>query len=323
MSLLVDYAYTTLKRLEDEGIKDASPTDDDKFRRLIRTFSNLINTLTDQVFQPLTETILVDGNKTSVITHTKLHPILKKGTIRILSTGPSSPANLPLQSISFPRRSIITNSSTTLADGDTVIGGPGDRILELKFGQFPDGRKNISFPGTFGRMERVPEITATTTTEITKTTTAITVGAGEAINLRPGFTIDILDSLGVSVRAIIASMSYASNTITIEPSGEEALPDDLSVASGATLTSFGRVPREIERVLLRIIQLNKEDLGASTGSSAPSVPGGPIKREEVDSYSIEYFQSGDESARAIAVTVDEMVTKILDEFTAPPSVWSI
>ncbi|KKW13134.1 MAG: hypothetical protein UY48_C0004G0009 [Candidatus Gottesmanbacteria bacterium GW2011_GWB1_49_7] len=206
----------------------------------------------------------------------------------------------------YPYDPILGQNSgwSTLPNAFWEVGGRSVYLSDRFFGQ---GFLNLKVSGVFGWVENSRGLVTTTTTVDVKTNdTTITVADASTF-----FARDVIDLAGPTgstpLRAIIESVNYTTNKFTVD-----VVSDPITVPLGSTVSTWGQVPSEIERVLA---VWSYNILLAQLGLSSP-IPVGRLKKESTDSYFYELYGPS-ENAYTGDVTGDPLMDSILDSFTAP------
>jgi len=297
--------YTCPTRIREAGVDADLPNE--RLWAQINWISAAINKLTGQFFQPYETTTRVDGRDSSIVGHRALVPIIKLAKLTIYDTD-HNPGGLRRRRMWLPQTIPLEDADVLLAgaivDADAYRVADDRRTVELLAGRFPDGRQNVEMDGVFGWMEDVAEASTTTTTDINDASTSVTLDSVDGIYFDD--TLDITDTNDNQVRLWVLTVDVTTKEITFDKVNWIRG----TVLSGATVKRYGRVPRGVERIALRMVELQ------AVNSAAPTT--GRIRSEKVDEYSISFFGPEDIGI-SVPLVGDSLVGALLEEYSAPPS----
>ncbi|MEW6556025.1 MAG: hypothetical protein AB1349_01570 [Elusimicrobiota bacterium] len=245
------FEYTTISRLRNEGIS-VQELDDQRARDIIELMSLYINSLTDQWFTPVEDTVSLDGNNTSSIFLRNLIPIIKVKRLCV--------------------------SDEVIEPEKYQIDWRRIRLLE---GHFPEGRLNIEIEGVFGWLENQKEQSALLQSEIITGSVEAILDSVEGFNVRD--IVDFIDTKNHGIRIIINEIDVQSRKLKFD-----SVRVTLKIEPGAKVISYGTVPKLIERACMLLVINNKEKINSAEWSEKKF--SGLLKRETVDNYSWEIFQ---------------------------------
>ena len=187
------------------------------------------------------------------------------------------------------------------------------RAIERVRANFPGGARNVKVVGALGWIEEAHYHTTTTTAAITDASTSVTVTDASGFEYRD--VVDIYNTTS-SVRAIVTQVNRATNTVTFGTAfGSRFVPD--TIAAGATIRTFGKVPRGIELVANYLVGKAIQDFQARQANNANPIDPARIKREKTDDYEYELFSAVD--AKSV-ITGNATFDSILQGFTRPGGV---
>lgn len=253
----IDFRYTTLQRLRDDGITIAELSDVNAIR-LIKFYSEMINKWTGQWFFPIKETINLSGKGRASIWREDLIPILEVDSITI-----DHSKNLE-KAISVFGNPI--QSGTTVLTSDqfetSTSGGYNspDRIIELTtgsalnrfetVGKFPLGARNTAIGGTFGWLDQKDKLSTTISGALSTGDTTIVVA--DSTNMEQHDVARIGDT-DPFIYVVISAVNLTTDTITFDT--VQTIP---TISSGAAFVVFGSLPEAIMYSTERLISTFKD-----------------------------------------------------------------
>jgi hypothetical protein len=289
---------------------------------LIHEVSSIIDSLTDQWFNAEHGTYEFNGGDRALVQHSHQIPFVSVDSIAILGDRTnyrgrsySAAVNAPMpaydQSRDGPIRSgMLFGGVGTLSSTEYVV---HNRALERVRSPFPGGAKNVQVVGALGWIEDAHYYTTTTTADITNASTSVTVTDASEFEYRD--VVDIVAAAG-SLRAVVTSVTKATNTVTFGTAfGARFIPDTL--AAGATIRTFGKVPRGIELVANYLVGGAIREFQARQADNDNPLDPARIKRERTDDYEYELFSASD--AKSI-ITGNAKFDSILSGFARPGGV---
>lgn len=275
--------YATIQQLRDEGLT-VTEVSDDKARSLIRLMSSMLDRLTGQFFVPEEMTLLRDGDRSGMVTHPELVPILEVMELYHVS------------------REMLDADIDLLEHEDWIL---ARRWVELVDGlKWPRGVKNIKMHGVFGCLDpQRNRLDFVTTSEIKED--SVDVGLNTVVKLRARDVVLFVDSANNAVRVIVKSVDVANSKILIDKPGPME-----PVAIGAAGRTWGPVPYAIEQACKMLVMQNRSPL-INGGGPASSL----LRRERTDNYEYELF---DNAAAAMSdVTGNKVIDAAIDEYGSP------
>ena len=289
---------------------------------IIHEVSSIIDSLTDQWFNAEAGTYFFNGGDRELIQHPRQLPFVRVTSVGIVgdrtnyhnrSFSPSLHEPFPEydQSRDGPYRSALFSSGTgTLQAVEYVV---HSRAIERVRSPFPGGARNIQVVGALGIVEEPKFFTTTTTSEITGNSTFF--GVADISGLEYRDVIDVTSSTG-SFRAIVVNVNRASGNVTItDRLGSRFIPED--IPAGATVTTYGKVPRGIEMVANYLVGNAIQEISSRQNANANPIDPARIKKEKTDDYEYELFSASE--ARSL-ITGSAKFDTILQAFTRPGGV---
>ncbi len=316
------FEYVSISRVRAEGVT-STQVDDARLKRLIRQAGRTINQVTGQWFLPIESTERMSGRGGPAVHHDSLIPILEVGTIQVDRSGDVL-SGLGIPDIGGGSLTNIESSNVRIDDRELHLTVFHKRMVGGRWSgrpaRWPRGSRNIVVPGTFGWLEERPfsntgerSRSTTTTAAITSTTTSISVESTDGF--RPDDTVIIRSGAAYEnfgTHAIINSIVESPASLEIDAPAH--LRD--SIASGANVITYGRVPFEVEKAAILLVVNNKNAFGSSAAQAASA---DRIKRERTDNYEYELFPqtTGTEGSSGTSTGV-AAADRILKHYVAPP-----
>jgi hypothetical protein len=313
---VVNFYYASIADVREEGVEQR-PYGDKRVRKLIRQASRTIDILTGQWFYPLRETRKLNGQDSPVVYDPSKIPIVKVFAVEVdasKSTFHNRVLTLPMPGAygpsDFPWDS-AHGCGTVIESLRDLEYEVRDRYIERIGGVFPEGVNNVEADGVWGWIEGPKEITTTTTTDFQRDSEELILDDVSGI-----FPKDVvrISKDGAEAYILVTDVDTSNKKINFDKVHEWVE----TVASGAAVEVYGRVPELIERACVRLVVLNK-DLMTSPEFSHAQIQG-QIKKERTDNYQYELF-TADEGGGGIGggskTTGDAMTDRILQEYTAP------
>ena len=308
--------YTTPLFLQDEGFNLANITNAQLWS-MIRDVSALVDTLTGQWFNAEYRTWEFDGRGRALVNHPQLVPFVRVESVEVLAD------NTNYRNASFPEFTVDYPYNQSEHVGHFAFGGTGalaareyqiqGRMLERIRNPFPGGVKNVQVLGALGWVEDHRYVTTTTTQDLDNTNTSITVTDVTGFKYRDVVEVVNGDDL---IRFIVTGITPATNTLTFTTAlGREMA--GVTVAAGATIRTFGKVPRSIETLTNYLFGETLASMQARAGGANVVIDPARIKREETDDYEYELFSP---SQAAAMITGSSKYDTILMAFSRPGGV---
>lgn len=162
----------------------------------------------------------------------------------------------------------------------------GGLIESIKY-DFPMGSGNVTVTGAVGKLEPSKFVSTLSASVVGSDSDSVEVEDSAGFAPR-----DVVDLIGEdnAARVILTSVDRTTHTLYFDALGG----DFESIPVGATVRSFGAVPRPVEQVANYLfgVLLREE---AANADGVEHIPAGRIRREKTDDYEIE-FQIADASA---------------------------
>ena len=301
------HRYTTLQRIRDEGFAITSLPDADALRA-VETASRLVNQVTDQLFVPIFQVLELDGEGDPVIHHPKLLPILK--VLRLAFINIDLLGTTPLTTDEFS-----IHNTRRFIKREPLIGFTGRKkfVFDPDVGakNFPRGVRNVELRAYFGWLEAFKEIETKTTTDVANG--AVSVDVESVDGILQDDVIVARDSDDNSFFAIVTAIDVANKKLFFD------VINGLSktVASGAELFAFGRVPLLVERATLILLNDLTPKIGSSSFLRNQFLAG--VISERTDNYNYrKQSSSGGDLGSRINSTGSLEADNLLSNFTAPP-----
>ncbi len=316
--------YTTPQFLRDVGFDLTQVNlNEAGIYNVIHEVSSIIDSLTDQWFNAESGTYFFNGADRELVQHPKQVPFIRVTSVGILgdrtnyrnrSFSSTLYRSYPEydQSRDGPYRSALFAGSGagTLAASEYVV---HNRAIERVRAPFPGGAQNVQVVGALGVVEEPKFFTTTTTMDITGNTEFFGVADVSGFEYRD--VIDITSDVG-SFRAIVINVNRASGRISItDRMGGRFIP--AAIPAGATVTTYGKVPRGIEMVANYLVGNALQEIQARQDGNANPIDPARIKREETDDYEYELFSAAE--ARSL-ITGSAKFDTVLQAFTRPGGV---
>jgi hypothetical protein len=314
--------YTTRARLQEAGIQ-ISNFSDSKIVHLIRRVSALIDTVTQQKFNPIEEVANVNGNETVLVARSDLLPIISISSITVdlrLTTNRGKIYRGGLSDIVLPRTNQFTEY---LSEPSLIYVFPAGtwslrpetlpRYIESSRGIFPGGAGNVKLDGVFGWLEpsSLKTFSSTLASDLLPQATSVTLASVSGLERRDVIQVD------KKINIIVNDINTSTNTIYFDN-----LDDSLvsPIPSGATVKSWGAVPYAIETAANLLCAI---DIARMSGWEQGSVIDPTrIRSEQTDKYRYEVFSPYQMiGIRGVSgMTGVAEVDEILMSYTAPPYV---
>ncbi len=316
------FAYATVDRVREEGIS-APVMAAEKVLERLRAVGEIINRVTTQFFLPVegTERVSVDPRDACI----HLDNQDKILAVRSVKVADSAGA---LTSIAANRYRIDDRyiHMTQPRFGT----GIEDKIAAIEFGddgsRFPPGTRHILVDGAFGWQEERPHSDDGTQRFISTTTTASLTDGAELVPVADSSKFRVGDALIIrqgdnpltpGCHAIVTKIVDATS-LTVDPL--RIVARGVTIASGSTVISYGRVPREVE--LAAIILVNRFRYGVATAQAASAAVQSRIRAEMTDNYQYTLEPRG-AAAQFSNSTGDLEADRLLSQFHAPPYVGGV
>lgn len=306
----INYKYTTIQRLRDEGLSSGD-LNDTKADRLIRLYSDRINRWTSQYFFPVKETIRIDGTGLEGIWRPDKMPILEVDTLTVdvLGSNPSQGTVVPPEDFEIVIPGAYDSPGRVLQL--RVTGGFIRFINKTRFlrfptiGRFPKGPKNIEIIGTFGWVSEKEKVSTTTTAELAAKAKNVVVTDISKFDVGDAIRIGNDDPF---VYALISKIDDATKTITFDDIGR--IP--ASLVSGVSVVTFGNIPEAIQYACTRLViefhpLMTSEDFESALGQSS-------LTGEKIGDYSYTMQQPKYKNASATGL---RDIDSILQDYVAP------
>ena len=250
----VDFRYTTVKRIRDEGI-DKTQLKTKDANRLIRFFSERINRWTAQWFYPIRQKIKIDGQGLKAIWRSDLMPILEKNelTVDVLGSNPSQGTVVPLEDYEITTPCAFDSPGRVLEL--RVTGGFVRFINQTRFlrfpviGRFPRGPQNISFDGSFGWVIQKDKFASTSTEALVDDAKSLSVADVTGFNVGDAIRIGDADPFAYFVISSITESTGVARTINFDDADRLVA----TIASGAEVVTYGEVPEGIRYACERLV----------------------------------------------------------------------
>lgn len=270
--------YTTVNYLKSCGFK--RPLSDDEILRIIENMSRFVNTMTNQIFQPVRKTItniaLEEWSK--IISIPDRLPIIEIESINYRIEGHHEIFEL------LPDSYIVRNRYIELVDylhthylEQELLISLGSDYLRYRF--------NVS--GVFGWIEKKEQPFVTATEEdLVNGQTSLKLASVEEL-----YPKDFINIGNITI--LIDNVDYQNNTITFDP-----IQTSKTVSSGTKAISYGKIIPDIEYCTVQLCLASKriENIG------------GRILYEKTDRYAYKSSYS---------VTGIAIVDQILSNYQAP------
>ena len=153
---------------------------------------------------------------------------------------------------------------------------------------------------------------------------ALIFGAGKGIGAA---TAKMMAFAGADVTLCarnLANLQAVADDIGAQASGRIAITDRMggrfipeTIPAGATVTTYGKVPRGIEMVANYLVGNALQEIASRQNANANPIDPARIKREETDDYQYELFSASE--ARSL-ITGSAKFDTILQAFTRPGGV---
>ena len=315
--------YTTPQFLRDVGFDLTQVNlNEAGIYNVIHEVSSIIDSLTDQWFNAEAGTYFFNGSDRELIQHPKQLPFVRVTSVGIVG-----------DRTNYRNRSFSTNLYRSYPEYDQAKDGPyrsalfssgtgtiqpieyavHNRAIERIRAPFPGGARNIQVVGALGVVEEPKFFTTTTTVQITGSTTFF--GVADISGLEYRDVIDVTSDAG-SFRAIVLNVNRASGNVTLtDRLGGRFIPE--AIPAGATVTTYGKVPRGIEMVANYLVGNALQEISSRQNANANPIDPARIKREETDDYEYELFSASE--ARSL-ITGRAKFDTILQAFTRPGGV---
>ena len=311
------FEYTTITRIRAEGLASGSLSDADT-RLLIREMSKVINNVTGQWFWPIESKERLSGRGFPVVSHPSAIPILEVRSLQ-LDSGTSGYSPYQVTEYVVDKRDL------------EVIGYGVENVAGFSIGtrraRFPKTRPlNIVADGTWGWLEDRPFVSdpfdnvmkVVTTTSATLANGATSVSVADSSGFRVGDVIIL--------RSGEASVTYAGHAILTAVSSGTLTFDAInlnvaSLASGATVITYGQIPKAIERACALLVVRFQAKFNSQASADASIAT--RIIRERTDNY--EYQLSFDPTSSSVtSVTSGDIeVDRLLTPYHSPPYVGAV
>jgi hypothetical protein len=298
-----NFHYTTISKLESEGIVCGSETTDmisePRALMLIRLYSEYINGITGQWFEPYHLTYGIDVK----------HEIF------------SMPNNIPILEV-FK----LSNQSGNLSSGDYRINSRN--IVLSNFHRYR--LSNYLIDGIFGRIENVRFLE----TELEEDFDLTTDNSIEVSNISPGnkylgisgvrknFQIGdviIFEIDGEEVaRRIVTGIDFGENEISFDKFLDVEIESENIIPKGSIVKTYGRIPMIIEMATVQFVIDNYHKRGS--GEFFAEQLKRRIKAEKTDNYSYETHTmkgGGGYALPDITLTSDAVLNRGLMKYAAP------
>lgn len=283
----LERVYTCPTFLTNEGFNLDAMTDQAKWR-IVRNASAMIDALTRQWFNGEPGPWYIDGKGRRIIAHKANIPIHGVSNIEVVADRTTyANSKFPSHTLQPTFAEEVTGlpTGTTLAATEWVA---HNRAIQRVTGDFPGGGRNIKIQAVFGWVDDYRALATTSTSQVTSASNSVGVTDVSGFEAR-----DVLDLVGADDRArvIITSVNRDTNTLYFDPLGSLIS----SIEIGATVRTYGKVPRPVEQVTNFIWgQLRREQLD-NANDVEPMDPA-RIKREKTDDYEYELFPVGHSAA---------------------------
>lgn len=276
-----DFEYLTIKQLRDEDITVVE-LPDARAKQLIKYYSSRINTLTNQWFQPNRLRTRVDGRNCALAHLPNFIPIL---VLDKLQVGVPDGQEFDVQSDSY----VLQPNSNPLVLPRVVeligpsVGGGVPLVLRVPFlvqeggvrNGFPRTPQAVVLDGVFGWIEDKKAVT-------TDVIGLLTAPAGSPATVE----IPVLSTAGFrrgdtlvfpgNYVAILRDILTTPNRLVIEE-------PDFTISMADKIEDFGRVPLQIQRAMMLLI--NRFMSLISVETTAEATMEALIKSESVEGYS--------------------------------------
>jgi hypothetical protein len=284
----MEYIYTSFWYLENIANVDVSDINEDYVKReLVRKSSELVNMLTQQIFNPMSAVKYLNGKGDDMVAEVQAFPIIKINSLQNKA-----------------------GQEYTDLDLDYIELTAGDRIIVNTQGDFNEGVRNVVLDAIFGWLEDRREIVTTTEGAINSSTEEVAVE--DASELQSG------DVFVIGKHTFFIYGFGANNVIKFDKNPEIVEEID----AGATIEVFGRVPKPIQELTNYLLE--QAVLGRKTGTTSTATQTDQqIKREETVDYKIEFFENKTESSTVeVSETSlsDPVMDSIVRKYSKPPFV---
>jgi len=307
------FEYTTVTRLRAEGILAADLSDADA-RIIIRTMSKVINNVTGQWFWPIESKERLRGAGYSVLSHPSQIPILELRSLEAQFGNTTSAYSSDAYSVSL--RDIHLNNV-----GYRNI---SNRIQTVRPKFTRERPLNVIADGTWGWLENQPFVSDPFDSFAkVETTTAEELALDDE-------EVDVTDGSGfragdvVIFRSGAAGTTYSGHAILTEVDGNTLSFDAVQIntatlASGATVITYGQIPQPVERACLITSIKFKDDL--ATADATEAALKSRIIRERTDNF--EYQLSKNEGSISDISTGDAQADRLLSTYHSPPYIGAV
>ena len=318
---MLPFEYVLIKDLRDQGI-DATAVSDELATELIQLSSDRINKHTGQWFVPVLATMDLDGRDSSVIFLPNYIPIIEVTKVVIDADKSVSRERHGCFQMFRDRRffgtlsgaDVIPSENGRFAEFVAASAAVQDvfgRIIDNEGFVFARGRRNVNLSGTFGNIfSRGVKLTATTSGAVLEG--AVEVVVDDVTGWRKNDVAVFLLAAGAEVQ-IVVDIDKGANKLLFPA------PDTLKfdVPDATKVENYGRVPLQIRRCAIRLVNLNQDLIGSIAASQAQTAQF--IIAEKTDNY--EYKLDPDAVAGLEqGSTGDSECDRILDLFSPPPYV---
>ena len=306
--------YTTRASLEEAGIQTSAFTAS-RVNTLIRRASAIIDRVTGQRFNPISETINLDGNDRVQIHRPDLLPIISVSSILVSIDKPTRRGQVLNGGLSALVAPVPTWFSQALEWFDftdnawSLVPEPTPRFIEATASIFPGGAANIAVAGVFGWLEPSSKKTFSTTiandSSITTNGTSTTLTSVTGLELRDVLVAGNIHLIVKSISGSIVTFDDVSGALT------SALP------AGTAVKAWGAVPYAIEEACNLLVQrmVARQAAWEQGTSFDPAM----LRREKTDNYEWEAFspsQYAGDTSSGYFTGVPE-VDQILRDYSAP------
>lgn len=324
----MEFEYTTIKALRDEDITVAELSDA-RARNLIRYVSQRINTLTSQWFQGQRLRTRVDGRGCSLAHLPDFIPIVKLdklqvGTIEGSEFDVTREAYV-LQPYSRPR--VVELISSVVSGGGIALALKVPFLVQeggIGGGAFPRTPQAVVLDGVFGWLESLKDVSAITQGGVLAVPAVPVVPPAEPDPPLVEVEVDTVTGFRVGDTLLFPGNMVAiiREVIGGPPPKLRFEAIDFAVPAGTKIENFGRVPLEIQRATILIINRTLRAIGSGSASDADLES--RITSESVEGYSYSASAPGASGATRSGgpgagenTSGDPEADDILSQFVAP------